>query len=60
MTRDHHHLATTNAPRTCGGCGAAATVYDHALGFRCGDCGNYPGKRRDPDTDADKIIYESD
>jgi len=43
---DHHHLATTNAPRRCGGCGAAATVYDHAVGFRCSDCGDYPDGRR--------------
>jgi len=49
---DHHHLATTNAPRRCGGCGAAATVYDHALGFRCGACGDYPAGRRPPDTGA--------
>jgi len=53
---DHHHLATTNAPRRCGGCGAAATVYDHALGFRCGACGDYPDGRRGADSDADKII----
>jgi len=56
MTKDYHHLAETNAPRRCGGCGAAATVYDHALGFRCGACGDYPDGRRAPDTDADKII----
>jgi len=53
---DYHHLASTNAPRRCGGCGAAATVYDHAVGFRCGACGDYPARRRAPDTDADKII----
>jgi len=53
---DYHHLATTNAPRTCGGCGAAATVYDYAVGFRCGACGDYPDGRRAPDTHADKII----
>jgi len=53
MTKDHHHLSTQNAPRRCGGCGAAATVYDHDLGFRCSDCGDYPDGRRAPDTDAD-------
>ena len=52
---DYHHLSTQNAPRTCGACGAAATVYDHDLGFRCGDCGNYPSARRSADSDADKI-----
>jgi len=30
MTADYHHLSAQNAPRTCGACGAAATVYDHA------------------------------
>jgi len=45
-TADYHHLAETNAPRTCGACGAAATVYDHDLGFRCGACGDYPAGRR--------------
>jgi len=53
---DYHHLATTNAPRACDACGAPATAYDHALGFRCGDCGDYPASRRSADSDADKII----
>jgi len=50
MTKDYHHLAETNAPRTCGGCGSSATVYDHARGFRCSNCGNYPAARRAPTT----------
>jgi len=60
MTADYHHLATTNAPRRCGACGAPATVYDHAVGFRCGACGDYPASRRAPDTHADKIIEADD
>jgi predicted RNA-binding Zn-ribbon protein involved in translation (DUF1610 family) len=47
---NYHHLAETNAPRTCGGCGSSATVYAHDRGFRCGDCGDYPAARRAPTT----------
>jgi predicted RNA-binding Zn-ribbon protein involved in translation (DUF1610 family) len=42
---NYYHLSDKNAPRNCGDCGDEATVYVHGRGFRCGDCGNYPGSR---------------
>jgi predicted RNA-binding Zn-ribbon protein involved in translation (DUF1610 family) len=50
---NYHHLAETNAPRTCGGCGSSATVYAHDRGFRCGACGDYPAARRSTGTQTD-------
>jgi len=41
-----YHLHENNAPRACGECGNRGTAYVHGVGFRCGDCGNVPGKLR--------------
>lgn len=50
---NYYRLSDKNAPRNCGNCGDEATVYVHGRGFRCGDCGNYPGSRSQYNRDAD-------
>jgi hypothetical protein len=44
----YYRLSDKNAPRNCGDCGGIASVYVHNLGFRCSECGPYPGKRPNP------------
>lgn len=43
--KNYYRLSEKNAPRNCGECGNDASVYVHNLGFRCSNCGPYPGKK---------------